>query len=203
MGIGAAILGGSAISGLASAFGSNAQADAIQDATRLQEKIYKQTTRRMQPYTDAGGAAINPYLYEIGLAERPEGYGGIEMSPATNFLLEQGRGTIEAGAAGRGKLWSGASGQALEGYRHNLALSDRDNQLNRFLGLMQMGQASAANQGQVGQNYANAASNLLTQGGNARAAGYMGVANAANDAIGNYAGYQNYNRLLDTFGAAA
>lgn len=126
-------------------------------------------------------------------------YQGISMSPASQFLLSQGRDAIEAGAAARGGLYSGAALKGLEQYRQNIAMGDRDNQLNRLLGLIQTGQSAAAGQGAAGVNYANSAGNALMQGANAAAAGKIGVGNAINDGIGNYFAYQNYQNLLNKF----
>lgn len=188
---------GSAVSGVASLMGGNDQADAAADALKLQKKIYGQTVNRMLPYYEAGAeTALPAYLFEMGLGERPEGYGGIEMSPAAQFALTEGRDTIEAGAAGRGGLFSGSTLKGLERYRTDLARSDRDNQLNRMLGVVNSGQNAAGNLGAMGANFASNASNAMMQGANATSAGYMGLANAVNSGIDNYLQYQTMNRMV-------
>ena len=191
-----AILGGALISGAAANKAAGKQANAAKNTVQLQENVYKDISGKLQPFLDAGTGALNPYLYELGLAERPEGYGGLSMSPAGQFALEQGRGTIEAGAAGRGGLFSGSTAKGLEDYRQRVAVTDRDNQLNRLFGLMQTGQQAAAGQGSAGVNFANQAGNAMQAGANAQSAGIIGMGNAANDAIGNYVSYQNFNKLL-------
>lgn len=196
MPIGAAILGGAAISGLAANSAANKQTKAAKNTVQLQRQVYDEQNQRLQPFLDAGMGGLNPYLYELGLADRPEGWQGLSMSPGAQFALQQGRDAIEAGAAARGGLFSGSTAKGLEDYRQRVATQDRDNQLNRLLGLTQMGQSAAAGQGAAGIQFANAAGNAMQQGANAAGAGMIGIGNAANDAIGNYMAYQNFNRLL-------
>lgn len=256
MPIGAALLGGAAISAFGASKAASAQKSAANSSNRVQERIYDEGVQRLQPYTDAGRNALAAYMYELGLGPAPtvgpglsieeittgsagpswaggafagsrpttstrfrvgeqtfdtrdaaqayidgQGtpYGGMSMSPSARFLLGEGRDTIEAGAASRGGLYSGAALQGLERFRQNIALGDRENQLNRLLGLTQTGQSAAAGQGAAGINFANAYGNNLQAGANAAGAGYVGVGNAVNDGIGNYMAYQNYNRLLDLY----
>jgi hypothetical protein len=73
-----------------------------------------------------------------------------------------------------------------------------ENQLyNRQAGLAGIGQTSANLVGQAGQNYANAAGNLMTGAGAAQAAGQVGVANAITGGLGTYLNYNQGNALLD------
>lgn len=198
MSIAAAILGGGVISALGANSAANKQKSAANTANALQTRVYEEQVNRLQPFLDAGMGGLQNYLYELGLTQdAPEGYTPMSMSPAANFLLTQGRDTIEAGAASQGGLYSGATLQGLEDYRQNVALSDRDRQLNRLLGLTGLGQSAAAGQGAAGVNYATNYGNNVMQGANAASAGIMGMGNAFNDAVGNYVGYQNYSSLLN------
>lgn len=189
---------GAAIGGIASLSAANKQAKSADAATALQNRIYEETIDRLTPFYDAGAqSALPAYLFEMGLGERPQGYGGMEMSPAAQFALTEGRDTIEAGAAGQGRLFSGATMKGLERFRTDLARSDRDNQLNRMLTLTQMGQNAAAQQGTAGSNFAVNAGSTMMQAGNARSAGIMGVSNAINSGIDNYLQYQAMNRIFN------
>lgn len=123
-----------------------------------------------------------------------QAYGGISMSPGTTFALEQGRDTIEAGAAARSGLNSGATLAGLERLRFGLSAQDRETQLNRLGGLTQMGQQAAgmnaANSAMFTQNATNALGDL----GNAQAAGSIGVGNALQNGLTNLSstwGYQS------------
>lgn len=121
-------------------------------------------------------------------------YQGITMSPGGQFALQQGIGDVEAGASMRGGLRSGATMAGLERLRFGLSAQDRDNQLNRLAGLVDMGQGSAGMQAQAGNAFAGMASTSLANRGDAQAAGHIGAGNAYGNALGNLAGifaYQN------------
>lgn len=121
-------------------------------------------------------------------------YGGISMSPGARFALEEGRDTIEAGAAARSGLNSGATLAGLERLRMGMAAQDRETQLNRLGGLTSMGQSAAAMQAANSANYTQNATNALGNIGNAAAAGAIGVGNALQGGINNLSsiwGYQN------------
>lgn len=187
---------GAAIGGLASLSAAKKQSSAANNATALQNRIYEETIDRLSPFYDAGASTALPaYLFEMGLGERPDGYTGITMSPGAQFALSEGRDTIEAGAAGRGGLFSGSSLKGLERFRFGLAQQDRDNQLNRMLTLSQMGMNAATAQGAAGTNFAANAGNAMMQGANASSAGIVGAANAINSGINNYLQYQTMNKI--------
>jgi hypothetical protein len=257
-----------------------------------------------QPYADAGESAMGQIAYEMGLrSDLPQGVNALAMSPAARFALEQGRDTVEAGAAAGGGLRSGATMEALERLRMGMAAQDRETLLNRSQGIAGMGMqatgAIAGERGAFADRFGNASTNLtgartnaanalagnqinlwdayagnygnasqamaggltnaqnayggammgitgrradnlnsmaMTRGagimnertnfgqalggiygsftgasndaanmmgnalaaqGNARAAGAMGMSNAINDGITNYAGVQQFNKLLD------
>lgn len=115
-------------------------------------------------------------------------FNGIQATPAAIFALEQGRDTIEAGAAARGGLNSGATLAGLERLRFGLSAQDRDNQLNRLAGLVDSGQGAAGQQAVAGNAFAAQGSNALAQAGNARSAGIIGANNAFQNAFSNIAG---------------
>lgn len=119
-------------------------------------------------------------------------YGGISMSPGTRFALEEGRDTIEAGAAARSGLNSGATLAGLERLRFGLSAQDRETQLNRLGGLTGMGQSAAAMQAANSANYTQNATNALGNIGNAQAAGAIGVGNAFQGGLNNLAGIWGY-----------
>lgn len=115
-------------------------------------------------------------------------FNGLQASPAALFALQQGRDTIEAGAAARGGLNSGATLADLEELRFGLAAGDRDNQLNRLAGLIDTGQNAAVLQAGAGNAFASQAGNALSGIGNARSAGIIGQNNAFQNGLSNLAG---------------
>lgn len=126
-------------------------------------------------------------------------YQGFELSPGANYMLESGRDTIESGASASGKLFSGASGTALEKFRHNLVSGEVNTYLNRLTGVAQMGQASAAGQATASTNFATGGSAALANIGNAGAAGAIGIGNAITDGINTGIGAYGYFNGLDSF----
>lgn len=131
-------------------------------------------------------------------------YQGISMSPGTQFALSQGRDTIEAGAAMRGGINSGATLAGLERLRMGMAAQDRDSQLNRLGGLADMGMGAAGMQANAGNalaaNNANSTQfmgNALANRGNAQAAGAVGVGNALQGAISNGIGLYGYQQQMN------
>lgn len=181
----AATVGGAAISAGASNRAANAQVGAARDQLELQKGVYEDQTARFSPFLNAGTNALAPYLFEMGLGPRPEGFDGLSMSPAARFAMTEGRDTIEAGGAARGGLFSGATLGGLERMRMGLATQDRETQLNRLAGLVDMGQGAAGMQASAGGNFAAGASNAIGARGNALAAGAIGSANALNAGINN------------------
>jgi hypothetical protein len=119
-------------------------------------------------------------------------YGGIQLSPGARFAMEQGRDAIEAGAAGRGNLFSGSTVGGLERMRFGLSAQDREQQLSRLAGLVDMGMGAAGMHATAGGNYAAGASNALANLGNAKAAGAVGVGNAITGGLNNLAGVWGY-----------
>ena len=170
----------------------------------LQREIYDDQTERFAPFLDAGTNALGAYQYELGLGDRPQEYQGISMSPAARFALEQGRDTVEAGAAARGGLQSGATLAGLERLRQGMAAQDREQQLNRIGGLADMGQGAAGMQASAGSNFAQGAGqttnfmgNALANWGDAQASGAIGVGNAFGGGLQNIAGMFAYQNALN------
>lgn len=196
MAIGAAI--GGVASSLIGASSANKAARAQTNAANQQMQIAREqfdTTRAdLQPFRDAGGNALAAYNFELGLGARPDGFAGISMSPGTRFAMEEGRDTIEAGAAARSGLNSGATLAGLERLRFGLSAQDRETQLNRLGGLAGMGQSAAAMNAANSANFTQNATGALGAMGNAQAAGSIGVGNALQGGLQNLSsiwGYQS------------
>jgi hypothetical protein len=71
----AALIGGTIASSAIGARGAkkaaDAQARSADQSVRLQRDIYNETTQRFAPYLEGGGNALDAYLYEMGLGDRP------------------------------------------------------------------------------------------------------------------------------------
>lgn len=123
-------------------------------------------------------------------------YGGYEASQGHMLRTREGLNAIDASAAARGGLFSGAALQALERGGQEYAQLGYDNYLNRLTGLASSGQNAAGQGAAAGANYAQGASNALDNIGNAQSAGAIGQANAWNNAIGNGIGMWQYQNSL-------
>lgn len=111
-------------------------------------------------------------------------------TPGYQFGLDEGRKAVEAGAAARGGLYSGAAMKALQKYGNDYA----DQQgytpyINRLASLANIGQTTNQANANLGQNYAQQAGNALQMGANARISGLNAKANANANMWGNIAGF--------------
>lgn len=86
--------------------------------------------------------------------------------------------------------------------RYNRFQSARSNKLNPYLSLYGSGQTSANTVGSAAANYGNQAAQNITAGGNARAAGAVGQANAWSGALGSAWGSYQENELMKKLLAA-
>lgn len=213
MGIETAILGAAGLSAVGSVLGArsadkaaSAQKSAARNQLALQERVFEEGSQNFEPFLQGGTNALGALLSELGLGDAPEGFNGLQASPAALFALQQGRDQIEAGAAARGGLNSGATLQALEDLRFGLAAQDRETQLNRLAQLAGLGQASAGQQAALGQNFATNAGDAFANIGNAQAAGQIGVSNAISGGLNNLGGLIGFATALNRgndFGAFA
>lgn len=182
---------------------ANSQLQLGREQMAQNQAQYDTQVQRFNPYYQAGTNALAAYQSELGLGSRPEGYTGISMSPGAQFALEQGRDTMEAGAAMRGGLNSGAALAGLERLRMGMAAQDRDSQLNRLAGMTDMGMGAAGMQAQAGNalsaNNANSTQfmgNALANRGNAAASGAVGMANALQGGLNNAIGIYGYQQQM-------
>jgi hypothetical protein len=134
----------------------------------------------------------------------------LQNTPGYQFTMQQGLRGVQNQMSSQGLGLSGAQIKGAETYatgladntynqQYNNALSTYNtnyqtasNNVNRLQNMVNMGQNSAAGQGQAGMAGAAGAGNYTTQAGNATASGYMGMANAANSGAQNY---MTYNAL--------
>lgn len=171
---------------------AKAQVAATKEASRIQKEMYDQTRNDLMPYADAGKTSLSQLMGQMG----PDGYFSqtyagqdIYNDPSYQFRLQQGQDTIQSGAAARGGLLSGATLKALQGYGQDMASqeyqnaynrfnADQTNQYNRLSNLVGIGQNASAQQGNFGAQTAQAIANNTMAGGEARASGIIGNANA-------------------------
>lgn len=175
------LIGGLAQAGAARS-AARSQEQAAQQQLDLQREMYDTTREDISPWLESGQNALQAYMGEMGFGEDGS-YGGMQSSPAYDFMLRRGMEDVQASAAARGGLWSGATGEAMEQFRHGLASQEANNWLSRLAGLSASGQNAAAMTGSAAQNFAAGGSSALANIGNAQASGAIGFANGLQSAI--------------------
>lgn len=218
---GASIIGGGmAASGARDA--ANTQADAANRAAALQKQMFDEQQRMSAPYREAGVTGQNRLMELLGLGANTgaEGYGkyskdfgmsDFQADPGYAFRLSEGQKALDRQAAARGGLISGGALKAAARYGQDMGSQEYGNAYNRYqtnrtnqlapLGsLMSSGQAAAAGAAANAGTYGANAGNLMTQAGQAQAAGQLGVGNTLNNALGTaataYQNQTNFNNYL-------
>jgi hypothetical protein len=118
-----------------------------------------------------------------------------QADPGYAFRMSEGMKGLERSAAARGGLLSGAAMKGIQRFGQDLGSQEymnafnryqtnRANQLNPLQSLSGAGQTSANTLSSAAGQYGQGASEAAYQGANARASGYVGSANAWNQALG-------------------
>ena len=198
MGIEAALIGGSVASGLlganAAKSSANTQAAAADRAAALQQQQFDKQVELQEPWRQAGMTALNK-LVPLATEYTPFGMEQFQQDPGYAFRLSEGQKALERSAAARAGLQSGSALKAAARFGQDYGSQEYQNAFNRYqterqarLGPLQslagVGQTTAAQLGQAGQQMASNVGEMMTSGAAARASGYMGGANALSSALG-------------------
>lgn len=134
----------------AAADAAKSQREGLDKAQASQEKMFQQAMDTQRPWLEAGGrglsqleAGINGGEFESqqGTFNEPKYTGpaafqdmkfDFEADPGYQFRLSEGNKAVQASAAARGGLFSGATGTALQDYSQGLASQEYGNAYNRF-----------------------------------------------------------------------
>lgn len=112
-------------------------------------------------------------------------YKGFQTSPGYKFLQREGQQQIDRALASRGLFFSGPAAKETARFQTGLLNQEYGTYMNRLAAAAGMGQTQSQSLASLGQNFANNQSQLLQNAGNARASGYLGMANAVNQGLGN------------------
>jgi hypothetical protein len=225
----AGAVAGSAIVGAgASYLSSTAQADAAGEASdaevqanreniAFQKAIFNQQREDAAPWREIGASSLKKLKQGVESGSyNPGSFDfNFEADPGYQFRKEEGMNALDASAASRGRLQSGAQARATTRYASNLASQEYGNafnrslteyktdasrkqgQFNRLASLSRVGQVANQNtstaRGQmarsVGQS-TQATGIALARGargqGQARSSGYQNMAAATNQGVQNY-----------------
>ena len=184
--VSALIVGGTSLA--SSSMGSKAaksagqlQYDASQAGVAETRAAREEMRTLLQPYVAAGGPALQAQMGALGLSgpEAQQAYvAQQEQSPAFQALARQQEEAILQNASATGGLRGGNVQGALAQFRPALLNQFLEQQYGRLGGLTSLGQQSAAGVGTAGMQSATSISNLLAEGGAARAGAKLGSANA-------------------------
>lgn len=206
----AAIAGSTLVGGYAANRAAKAQAQAADRATEAQERMFNRQVELQEPFRQAGVNAL-PELIEAS-RYTPFSMEQFQQDPGYAFRMREGLKALDRSAAARGGLLSGNQLRGVTQFGQDLASQEYTNAFNRYQAeraarlnplqsLTGMGQSTAANvAGQAGQLGQSMAGNIIGAG-NARASGYMGMANALTSGLGQYLNYSQGQDMIAAYNA--
>jgi hypothetical protein len=219
IGTAAAIIGSAAIGAAASSRGASkaarAQQQAADQAAQVQRETFERQVELQEPFRQAGITSQNEMLRLLGLGgdAASTGYGSLgrpfsaadmQTDPGYAFRLAEGEKALERMQAARGQYLGGGAIRAGARYGQEMGSQEYMNAFNRAQALLGnrlgvlgslygAGQAATQQVGQQAGQMGTNVGNLLMQGGQARASGYLGQSNALSQALGQAAtGYGLY-----------
>lgn len=185
---------------------ADTQAAAAQEGLAAQERMFERQVELQEPWRKAGEAALNKL---IPLTEYQKfDLSKFQADPGYAFRLSEGQKALERSAAARGGLLSGATGKALTRYGQEMGSQEYTNAFNRYQteraaqlqplqSLAGVGQTSANTLTNAAGQYGSAANEAAQSAAAARASGYVGGANALNQAIGTGANLYMQNQWMN------
>jgi hypothetical protein len=205
-------LAGGYFQGQAAKEAAQTQATAAQNALALQREMFEYQKGLLEPYQQAGTAALGRLTGVMGLGGQTATGGQqlLEMDPGYAFRLGEGMKALERLQAARGNMLSGGAIKAGQRYAQDVASQEYGSAYNRLANIAGLGQTTGAQLGAAGQQFGSAAGETLAQQANALAAGRVGRTsaytqgiNTAANAFANFANQQQQNQLFrDIYGRA-
>jgi hypothetical protein len=170
------------------------QSSAAGKAGKAQQQAANLQRDDLGTFRDTGGQATRQAGNLLGLNGQDAATGAMstfQTSPGYGFQLEQGLRAVDAGAAAKGMLRSGATLEAEQKFGQGLANQDFGNYYNRLMGLANQGENAAAGYGST----TNASMSAAGQTGAEQASIYgntaKGISSGVNDLMSN-PNFQNY-----------
>jgi hypothetical protein len=196
---GTAILGAAALGAVSSRSAAKTQASAAGQAADLQRDQFERQVELQAPFREAGVRALNKL--EAASDYTPFGMNQFQADPGYAFRMSEGMKGLERSAAARGGLLSGGTLKGIQRFGQDLGSQEYQNAFNRYQternarlnplqSLAGVGQTSTNQLGAAGQSMASGVGEALGAGAQARASGYMGMANAIGGGVGQYMNYQ-------------
>lgn len=158
--------------------GADAQAAAADAAARESGRQYDQTREDMMPWMGAGTNAL-AQMQQLNAGD----FSSFQQSPDYKFAFDQGLQATDRSAAARGGLFSGGHQADLQAFGQGLASQQYGNYYNRLASLAGVGQQTAGQIGQFGEQNAMNQGQFAMAKGNTRASAYGQQANAWSNAL--------------------
>jgi hypothetical protein len=179
---------------------------AAQTAADVQREMFEKQTALQEPFRQGGMTAQNQIMQLLGIGgdQAAPGYGSLAKSfgtdqfqqdPGYAFRQSEGMKALERSAAARGGLLSGGTLKGIQRFGQDLASQEYQNAFNRYQveraarlnplqSLMGSGQSAANTLTSAAGNLGQGIAGTEMAGGQARASGYVGSANALAGALG-------------------
>lgn len=201
-----AVVGSTIYSGYVAGKAADKQAGAMDRASELEYRQYREDVARQKPFYDVGVNAL-PELVEASKYQ-PFTMDKFQADPGYAFRLSEGQKALERSAAARGGLLSGGTGKALQRFGQEMGSQEYMNAFNRYQAertarlqplqsLTGMGQTTAQQIGQQGQQMASNVGSNIGSAAAARASGYVGTANALTGGLNTYLNYQQGQNIVN------
>lgn len=189
LGLAAAVVGGSSIAsgimGSKSAKKAAAQQAAAMEAAKNEVRAGQTATEgRLQPYVGANTGALSR-LSDIILEGDTSNF---FTSPGYEFRLSQGQRAVDAGAASRGRLFSGRTMKELQDFGQQMGSAEYGNYLNQLQNLYSSTAPQATSYAELPYNTAGTIANLTTGQGAVQAQGTLAAGNAWQNAFNTVSG---------------
>lgn len=211
----AATVAGAVISGNAAKSAAKTNAAAADKSLKAQQDNFDATTANNKPFLETGTSALKQLAGLYGLDTVDENGNTVKgagpqvdpnstfyQTPDYQFTKAEGIKGVDAGAAARGMLDSGATRKAEISYAANLANGTFNGYVDRLQRIAGVGQAAANSQAAAGQNEANAVTGINSQVGATNANAIIAQGSATSQAIQNLAGVAQYQLGKNPFGSS-
>ena len=156
------------------------QAGSVNNAINATQQAQQESRQILQPYVESGTNALQPYSTLVNDPNAQAAY--INANPFYKSLADDAEKRLLANQAAKGKVGSGGTAAALQNQLTLLGNQLVQQQVGNLQNQVTLGQNAASGVGSNIINSGNNVSDLLTQSGNALAAGKVGSSNAYTDA---------------------
>lgn len=191
-------LGGAAMQSSAAKSAAKTQADSATQALDFQKEVYANQQANQAPFQAAGKTSVAELMKGIqdgtfGKFQAPT-LQQARNTPGYQFTQQQGIDAIDRSAAAHGSLGTGGTLKNIQAYGTGLAdqiyndvfsraLQGQTTNFNELMGVANLGENATQNVNAAGNQAAVNVGSLMTQQGNATAAGQVGSANAWSNGI--------------------